>query len=154
MKNDEYFMRRALSEAQKSVKKNEIPVGAVLVAEDKILSRAHNETIARNDPTAHAEIVAIRKACRKRDNYRLPDCDLYITLEPCAMCLGALVQARIRRLIYGAVDPKAGAVESIMNFPFEKTNHKMDIKGGVLAEECGKILHDFFKDKRKQAKRE
>jgi len=154
MKNDEYFMQRALSEAEKSAKKNEIPVGAVLVAEDKILSRAHNETIARNDPTAHAEIVAIRKACRKRDNYRLPDCDLYITLEPCAMCLGALVQARIRRLIYGALDPKAGAVESIMNFPFEKTNHMMDIKGGVLAEECGKILQDFFKDKRKQAKRE
>ncbi|UCC41721.1 MAG: tRNA adenosine(34) deaminase TadA [Candidatus Aminicenantes bacterium] len=154
MKNDEYFMRKALAEAEKSIRKNEIPVGAVLVAEDKILSSAHNETVVRNDPTAHAEIVTIRKACRKRNNYRLPDCDLYITLEPCAMCLGAMVQTRIRRLIYGALDPKAGAVESIMRFPFDKTNHKPDINGGVLAEECGKILKNFFKDKRKQAKRE
>jgi len=154
MKNDEYFMQRALTEAEKSMKKNEIPVGAVLVAEDKILSRAHNETISRNDPTAHAEIVALRKACRERNNYRLPDCDLYTTLEPCAMCLGAVVQARIRRLVYGARDPKTGAVESTMNFPFEEMNHKVEIKGGVLAEECGKILQDFFKDKRRQTKKE
>jgi tRNA(adenine34) deaminase len=144
MKNDEYFMQKALAEAEKSMKKNEIPVGAVLVAEGQILSRAHNETVSQNDPSAHAEIVALRKACRVRNNYRLPDCDLFSTLEPCAMCLGAMVQARIRRLVYGALDPKAGAVESIMNFPFDKTNHKMDIKGGVLAEECSKILKDFF----------
>jgi tRNA(adenine34) deaminase len=148
MKDDEYFMQKALVEAEKSMKKNEIPVGAVLVAEGQILSRAHNEAILRNDPSAHAEIVALRKACRARNNYRLPDCDLFTTLEPCAMCLGAMVQARIRRLVYGTLDPKAGAVVSIMNFPFEKTNHKMDIKGGVLAEECSKILKDFFIKKR------
>ncbi len=148
MKNDEFFMRQALAEAEESMKKTEIPVGAVLVFKDKILSRAHNEAISKNDPTAHSEIVAIRKACRRKRNYRLPDCELYVTLEPCAMCLGAVVQARIRRLVFGAYDPKGGAVESIMMFPFEKLNHKVEIEGGVLAEECGKILKDFFMERR------
>ena len=148
MKNDEFFMRQALAEAEESMKKTEIPVGAVLVFKDKILSRAHNEAISKNDPTAHSEIVAIRKACQKKKNYRLPDCELYVTLEPCAMCLGAVVQARIRRLVFGAYDPKGGAVESIMMFPFEKLNHKVEIEGGVLAEECGKILKDFFMERR------
>ncbi len=148
MKNDEYFMRQALAEAEESMKKTEIPVGAVLVFKDKILSRAHNEAISKNDPTAHSEIVAIRKACQRKRNYRLPDCELYVTLEPCAMCLGAVVQARIRRLVFGAYDPKGGAVESIMMFPFEKLNHKVEIEGGVLAEECGKILKDFFMERR------
>jgi len=148
MKNDEYFMRQALAEAEESMKKTEIPVGAVLVFKDEILSRAHNEAISKNDPTAHSEIVAIRKACQRKRNYRLPDCELYVTLEPCAMCLGAVVQARIRRLVFGAYDPKGGAVESIMMFPFEKLNHKVEIEGGVLAEECGKILKDFFMERR------
>ena len=148
MKNDEFFMRQALAEAEESMKKTEIPVGAVLVFKDKILSRAHNEAISKNDPTAHSEIVAIRKACQRKRNYRLPDCELYVTLEPCAMCLGAVVQARIRRLVFGAYDPKGGAVESIMMFPFEKLNHKVEIEGGVLAEECGKILKDFFTERR------
>ncbi len=148
MKNDEFFMRQALAEAEESMKKTEIPVGAVLVFKDKILSRAHNEAISKNDPTAHSEIVAIRKACQRKRNYRLPDCELYVTLEPCAMCLGAVVQARIRRLVFGAYDPKGGAVESIMMFPFEKLNHKVEIEGGVLAEECGKILKDFFMERR------
>lgn len=149
MKDDEFFIRQTLVEAEKSLKMGEVPVGALLVSENKILSRAHNQPISKNDPTAHAEIVAIRKACQKRKNYRLQDCDLYVTLEPCAMCLGAAVQARIRRLIFGAYDPKSGAVESIMSFPFEKTNHMIEIKGGVMAEECGKLLRDFFKDRRK-----
>ncbi len=148
MKNDEFFMRQALAEAEESMKKTEIPVGAVLVFKDKILSRAHNEAISKNDPTAHSEIVAIRKACQRKRNYRLSDCELYVTLEPCAMCLGAVVQARIRRLVFGAYDPKGGAVESIMMFPFEKLNHKVEIEGGVLAEECGKILKDFFMERR------
>jgi tRNA(adenine34) deaminase len=147
-KNDEYFMRRALWEAEKAAKRGDVPVGAVIVGAGKILSRGHNEPIRRNDPTAHAEISAIRKACRKVGNYRLPDCDLYVTLEPCAMCLGAAIQARIKSLVFGASDPKAGAVVSIMRFPLEKTNHKVDVRGGVLAGECGLILKDFFRSKR------
>jgi len=152
MDDDEFFMRQALAEAQKSLKKEEVPVGAVLVLKDEVVSRAHNEPIARNDPTAHAEISALRKAGFKLGNYRLPACDLYVTVEPCAMCLGALVQARVRRLIFGAHDPKSGAVESIMKFPLERMNHRLEIVGGVLAAECGKILRDFFKKKRRSKK--
>ncbi len=148
MIDDEFFMGKALAEAEKSLEKIEVPVGAVLVSENKILGRGHNEPVLRNDPTAHAEITAIRKACLKKKNYRLPDCELFVTLEPCAMCLSALVHARVNRLVFGAYDPKAGAVESMMKFPFEKTNHRIEIKGGVLADECGKILKDFFQKKR------
>ena len=152
MIDDEFFMRKALEEAEKSLKKKEVPVGAVLVLGNKILSRGHNEPILRNDPSAHAEITAIRKACLKKKNYRLPGCELYVTLEPCAMCLSAAVHARVKRLVFGAYDPKAGAVESMMKFPFEKTNHRIEIKGGVLADECGKILKDFFQKKRRSEK--
>ncbi len=148
MIDDEFFMGKALAEAEKSLEKKEVPVGAVLVSGNKILGRGHNEPILRNDPTAHAEITAIRKACLKRKNYRLPDCELFVTLEPCAMCLSALVHARVKRLVFGAYDPKAGAVESMMKFPFEKTNHRIEIRGGVLADECGKVLKDFFQKKR------
>ncbi len=148
MIDDEFFMGKALAEAEKSLEKKEVPVGAVLVSRNKILGRGHNEPILRNDPTAHAEITAIRKACLKEKNYRLPDCELFVTLEPCAMCLSALVHARVKRLVFGAYDPKAGAVESTMKFPFEKTNHRIEIRGGVLADECGKILKDFFLKKR------
>ncbi len=147
-KKDEYFMRRALWEAYEAAKKGEVPVGAVIVAGGKIISRGHNEPIRRNDPTAHAEINALRKACRKAGNYRLQNCDLYVTLEPCAMCLGAVIQARIRSLVFGASDPKAGAVVSIMRFPLEKINHKMNVRGGVLAGECGQALKNFFSSKR------
>ncbi|MCJ7579205.1 MAG: tRNA adenosine(34) deaminase TadA [Candidatus Aminicenantes bacterium] len=148
MKNDEYFMQQALLEAALAKEKGEVPVGAVLVADKKILTRGYNSAIEKNDPTSHAEIVAIRRACEMRSNYRIPDCELYVTLEPCAMCLGAAVQARIRRLVFGAYDPKAGAAKSIMHFPFDRTNHHIEIRGGLLAEECGQILKDFFKDKR------
>lgn len=145
---DEFFMRKALEQAEKSLNRGEVPVGAVVVSAEEILSQAHNESIARNDPTAHAEIVAIRQACQKRRNYRLLDCDLYVTLEPCPMCLGAMVHARIRRLVFGALDPKSGAVESVMLFPFDQTNHRVEVKGGVLAQECGKMLKEFFQQKR------
>jgi tRNA(adenine34) deaminase len=145
---DEIFMRQALDEAIKSSRRGEVPVGAVVIRENQILSRGHNMPVTKKDSTAHAEIVAIREACRKVKSYRLPDCDLYVTLEPCTMCLGAVVQARIRRLVFGALDPKSGAVESIMNFPFEKTNHRVEIVGGVLTEECGQILKEFFQDRR------
>ena len=148
MIDDEFFMGKALAEAEKSLEKKEVPVGAVLVSGNKILGRGHNEPILRNDPTAHAEITAIRKACLKRENYRLPGYELYVTLEPCAMCLSAAVHARVKRLVFGASDTKAGAVESMMKFPFEKMNHRIEIKGGVLADECGKILKGFFLKKR------
>lgn len=146
--NDETYLRQALEEARRSLRTGEVPVGAVVVSDGKILSQAHNETISSQDPTAHAEIVAIRRACLIRNNHRLPGCDLYVTLEPCPMCLGALVQARIKRLVFGAHDPKGGAVESIMKFPFDRTNHRVDVTGGILEEECSQILEDFFKNKR------
>ncbi len=148
MKSEEFFMRQALAEAQKSLKKEEVPVGAVLVFEKEIVSRAHNEPIAQSDPTAHAEIAAIRKAGLKKKNYRLAGCDLYVTLEPCAKCLSAAVHARIRKLVFGAPDPKGGAVESVMKFPLEKMNHEIEVIGGVLADECSQILRDFFRKKR------
>jgi len=148
MRDDEFFMRQALVEANKSLGKGEMPVGAVIISGNKVISCAFNKPIGRNDPTAHAEIIALRKACLKRRNYRLPDCDLYVTLEPCVMCIGAAVHARIRRLVFGAYDPKSGAVESVMNFPFEKMNHRIKTKGGVLADECSRILKDFFLKKR------
>ena len=147
-RDDEFYMRQALEEAEKSLKIGEVPVGAVIVSDGIILCRSHNESISKNDPTAHAEIAAIREASQKKKNYRLPDCDIYVTLEPCTMCVGAVVQSRLRRLIFGAHDPKGGAVESIMKFPFEKMNHRPEIKGGILAEECGTILVSFFQDKR------
>ncbi len=142
-------MRQALTEAEKARNKGEVPVGAVVVSDGKIVGRGHNQPLRRNDPTAHAEVMAIRKAGWATKNYRLVDCDLYVTLEPCAMCLGAAVQARIRKLVFGAEDPKAGAVRSIMRFPFARMNHRPKVKGGVLAEECGQILRDFFNPKRK-----
>jgi len=147
-RDDTYFMQLALYEAESAADKGEVPVGAVSVTTGEVLASGYNENILSCDPTAHAEIVALRKAAQLCKNHRLSDCDLYVTLEPCVMCLGALVQARIRRLIFGALDPKAGAVESILRFPFERTNHRIEIRGGILAEECGKILKDFFKEKR------
>jgi tRNA(adenine34) deaminase len=147
--DDEFFMRQALVEAKKSLSEGEVPVGAILVSGNRILSRGHNQPITKKDPTAHAEVMAIRKACLKRKEYRLADCDLYVTLEPCAMCLGAAIQARVRRLVFGAYDPKSGAVESLMEFPFDRMNHQPEIKGGVLGDDCAKILSEFFLKKRR-----
>ena len=142
-------MRLALVEAQKARLKGEVPVGAVIVDEQgRIIGRGFNQSISGHDPTAHAEIVALREAGQHRCNYRLNGVTLYVTLEPCAMCLGAMVQARIKRLVYGAPDPKGGAVSSIMEFPFDKMNHRLEIAGGLLAEECAKILQDFFRARR------
>jgi tRNA(adenine34) deaminase len=145
---DEYYMRLALYEAETAAAQGEVPVGALIVASGEVLASGFNQSIRNSDPTAHAEIMALRKAAQLRRNHRLPDCELYVTLEPCVMCLGALVQARIRRLVFGAHDPKSGAVESILRFPFERTNHRLEIISGILSEECGKILKDFFKEKR------
>ena len=148
--NDTISMNAALREAGKAAAAGEVPVGAVVVRDGRIVARGHNKPIESSDPTAHAEIVALRKAARKAGNYRLPDCDLYVTVEPCAMCLGALVQARVQRLVFGALDPKAGAVSSIMTFPFEQANHRPEIVGGILADECAKLLRDFFRARRKK----
>ena len=148
--NDTIFMKAALREAGKAAATGEVPVGAVVVRDGRIVARGHNKPIESSDPTAHAEIVALRKAARKAGNYRLPDCDLYVTVEPCAMCVGALVQARVQRLVFGALDPKAGAVSSIMTFPFEQANHRPEIVGGILADECAKLLRDFFRARRKK----
>lgn len=148
-KDHEYFMRIALKEAYKAFNREEVPVGAVIVEKEKIISRSHNQSLSQTDPTSHAEINVIRETSRKKGNYRLLGCHLYVTLEPCPMCVGALIQARISKLIFGSYDPKAGAVESVMNFPWEMMNHRPKIQGGVLEEECAKILREFFQNKRR-----
>jgi len=148
-KDDFWFMKAAIRGAAKAGGRGEVPVGAVVVKEGTIVARGSNGPIASSDPTAHAEIVALRRAARRAGNYRLTGCDLYVTVEPCAMCLGAAVQARVRRIVYGAPDPKAGAVRSIMVFPFDKTNHRPRVRGGVLAAECGRLLTDFFRARRR-----
>lgn len=146
---DEKPMRAAIKAAAAAGAAGEVPVGAVIVREGKICARGGNRPIRTADPTAHAEIVAIRAAAKKTGNYRLTGCDLYVTVEPCAMCLGAILQARIRRLVYGAADPRAGAVKSIVRFPIHKTNHKLEIRGGVLADEGAALLRGFFRGRRK-----
>jgi tRNA(adenine34) deaminase len=148
--DDVVFMTQALREAAKAATAGEVPIGAVVVREGRVIGRGSNKPVKSSDPTAHAEIVALRQAAGKAGNYRLPDCVLYVTVEPCAMCLGAIVQARLRRLVFGALDPKAGAVSSIMKFPFERTNHRLEVLGGVLADECAKLLRDFFRARRKK----
>ena len=145
---DVRFMRLALAQAGQAAIRGEVPVGAVIVQDGKIIARGYNRPISRHDPTAHAEIVAIRLAAIKAGNYRLTGCDLYVTVEPCAMCLGAILNARIRRLIYGADDPKAGAVRSIVRFPIEKTNHRLEIVSGVLADDAAALLRSFFRARR------
>jgi tRNA(adenine34) deaminase len=142
-------MRRALAEAQRAAGEQEVPVGAVVVRERRVLSRAHNRPRHLNDPTAHAEILALRRAARKLGNYRLAGCDLYVTIEPCAMCAGAIIQARLRRLVFGASDPKAGAGGSaltVLNHP--KLNHQLEVVPGVLAADCARVLRGFFHARR------
>lgn len=140
------FMQEAYKEALKAYGKDEVPIGAVIVKDSKIIARAHNERESRNDATLHAEISAIKKACRKLGTWRLNDCDMYVTLEPCVMCAGALIQARIRTLFIGAEDPKAGAVGSVIDVTgVEKFNHKINIVYGIMEEESSLILKQFFK---------
>jgi len=143
------YLRAAIAEAQDAEANGEVPVGAVVVHENRIIGRGQNRVLRESDPTAHAEIVALREAGRVLNNYRLEDCTLYATLEPCAMCAGAILQARIARLVYAAPDPKAGAcgsVLSVLNHP--QLNHKLDLFPGLLAEECGTLLTNFFRKRR------
>jgi len=149
LKEDEKFMGLAFQEAYKSKVKNEVPVGAIIVMKDKIISQAHNLPITQNDSTAHAEINAIRSASKNLGNYRLTGTTLYVTLEPCAMCYGAIVHARISRLVFGAYDPKTGVCGSSIKLHDQACfNHTPEIIGGVLEEDCSLILKDFFKEKR------
>ena len=143
------YLRAAIAEAQAAEANGEVPVGAVVVHENKIIGRGQNRVLRDSDPTAHAEIVALREAGLALKNYRLEDCTLYATLEPCAMCAGAILHARLSRLVYAAPDPKAGAcgsVLSVMNHP--QLNHRVEVEPGLLAEECGPMLSNFFLERR------
>ncbi|MBI5328918.1 MAG: tRNA adenosine(34) deaminase TadA [Deltaproteobacteria bacterium] len=147
---DAYFMIEALKEAQKAVKKGEVPIGAVIVCDDKIIARGHNLKESAADPTSHAEIIAIRKASKKLGKWRLLNATIYVTLEPCLMCMGALIQARVSRLVFGSYDPKAGACGSVYDVSNDKRlNHRIAVTTGVMAGECEKILKDFFRDLRR-----
>ena len=143
--SDEGWMADALALAHAAAARGEVPVGAVVVKDGAIVGRGGNATIAGNDPTAHAEIMALRDAGRALGNYRLPGCDLYVTIEPCAMCAGAILHARIERLVFGANDPKAGACGSVVDlFALQRLTHHAPVTGGMLAGECGRLLSDFF----------
>jgi tRNA(adenine34) deaminase len=148
--NDEYFMREAMSLARSAECLGEVPVGAVLVLDGEIVGRGFNSPIGASDPTAHAEIAALRDAARRLGNYRLPGSTLYVTLEPCAMCAGAIMHARVARVVYGARDPKTGVHGSVVDlFAVERLNHHAEVVGGVLAEECGTMLSGFFAARRR-----
>ena len=145
-------MKAALKEAEKAAQKGEVPVGAVVVRNEKIISRGHNLTEKKQSALVHAEMMAISKATQKSKSWRLNDCDLYVTLEPCGMCAGAIVLSRVRNLFYGTSDPKAGVVESIAQaLDNPKLNHRVKVTGGILKEECSKVLSDFFKQLRRNA---
>jgi tRNA(adenine34) deaminase len=147
--SDETFMREALALAAQAAAAGEVPVGAVVVRDGRIIGRGYNRPITSSDPTAHAEIVALREAAAAERNYRLPGCELYVTLEPCAMCVGAMVHARIARVLYGAADHKTGACGGIVDLPaIAHWNHHGVFTGGILAAECGETLRRFFAERR------
>ena len=148
--SDEVWMEEALRAARRALEAGEIPVGAVVVCDGTIVGRGRNRNIADSDPTAHAEIIALREAGVNIGNHRLGGCELFATIEPCAMCAGALVHARIQRLVYGADDPKAGAVRSVMQvFNHPQLNHRVDVRSGVLAGRSAELLQEFFRQRRK-----
>ena len=146
---DEILMRAALAEARAAAEAGEVPIGAVAVIDGTIVGRGQNRVLRDVDPTAHAEIVAMRAAARAIQNYRLVDCELYVTLEPCAMCAGAMMHARLSRLVYGAADPKAGAAGSVLEvLNHSRLNHQINVTAGVLAEQCAELLREFFRERR------
>ncbi|MCX5686787.1 MAG: tRNA adenosine(34) deaminase TadA [Candidatus Omnitrophica bacterium] len=149
MKIDQAYMSEALKEAGKAFEIDEVPVGAVIVHKGRIIGRAHNQIKLLKDPTAHAEIIAITQAAAYFSNERLPDTTIYVTIEPCAMCAGALVLARVKRLVFGAADPKAGAFGSVLDINKKRLNHKIAVTKGVSQEECSALIKEFFKKKRK-----
>ena len=141
---DEFFMKEALKQAKKAYDINEVPIGCVITLDDKIIARGYNKREKDNLSTNHAEIITINKACKKLNSWRLEDCTLYVTLEPCVMCAGAIIQSRIKRVVYGAVDYRFGAHQSITNLFDIQLNHKVEVESGILQEECSKIITDFF----------
>jgi tRNA(adenine34) deaminase len=146
---DVWFMRLALREARRALAHDDVPIGAVLARSGEVLAAAHNERELRSDPTAHAEILALREAARALGSWRLLDCALYVTLEPCAMCAGAIVLARVPRVVFGATDPKAGAAGSVLDVLSEpRLNHRPEVLSGVLAPDCGQLLSGFFASRR------
>ena len=153
MEQKEYFMKEALLEARKAYKKLEIPVGAIIVKDGEIIARAHNVKEEKKDTTKHAEILAIQRASKKLDTWRLNDCEMYVTLEPCPMCAGAIIQSRLKKVYIGTMDEKTGACGSVLNLLEDyKFNHKVDIEYVVCKKECENILKDFFKNLRKNKK--
>jgi len=152
--NDLELMREALAEASHAAARDEVPVGAVLVLDGKIIGRGHNQPIASIDPTAHAEIVAMREAARNLGAYRLPSADLYVTLEPCVMCVGAAIHARLASIRYGARDEKAGALGSIYDIGRDgRLNHRIEVIGGIMEKECAAMLREFFQQRRARGRR-
>jgi tRNA(adenine34) deaminase len=146
---DEYFMRLALREAERALEHDDVPIGAVIVREGEVIGSGHNEREERTDPTAHAELIALREAARSLQSWRVLDAIMYVTLEPCAMCAGAIVLARLPRVIYGAADPKAGAAGSVLDVLAEpRLNHNPQVDGGLLADECAALLRGFFAPRR------
>jgi tRNA(adenine34) deaminase len=146
---DAYFMRLALREAERALEHDDVPIGAVVVRDGEVLAMAHNERELRQDPTAHAEAIALREAARASGSWRVLDAVMYVTLEPCAMCAGAIVLARLPRLVYGTEDPKAGACGSVLDVIAEpRLNHRPEVAGGLLARECGELLSGFFNSRR------
>lgn len=151
---NEKYMKLAIKEAMKARDIDEVPIGAIIVKDDKVIARAHNLREKKQQATAHAEILAIEKACKKLGTWRLEDCILYVTLEPCAMCTGATILSRIKHVVFGAKDPKGGCIESCIEmYKQQGFNHYPTYESGILEEECSKILSDFFKEKRKQKRR-
>ena len=152
---DIFWMQHALELAKRAESEGEVPVGAIVVLNEEVIGEGWNRPIIDNDPTAHAEIMALRSAAQKINNYRLLDTTLYVTLEPCIMCTGAIIHSRVKRVVDGATDPKAGAVNSAFTIlGTDCLNHKVDVNSGMLAEECGHVLTEFFRNKRKEKKRE
>jgi tRNA(adenine34) deaminase len=146
---DRQFMQQALDQAKLAALAGEVPVGAVLVRDGQVISTGFNQPISNSDPSAHAEMMALRAAALGESNYRLPGTTLYVTLEPCTMCAGAMLHARVERVVFGATDPKTGAAGSVLNVFLEKQiNHQTQVEGGIMGEECGQILRDFFKGRR------
>jgi tRNA(adenine34) deaminase len=151
---DLWFMQMAIAEAQAAEQEGEVPVGAVVVLEDRVIAAAHNQREQLNDPTAHAEMIAITQAASSLSSWRLENCRLYVTLEPCPMCAGAILQSRVPQLVYGAPDPKAGAVDSLFRLLDDpRLNHRTEVISGVLGDRCGKMLSDFFKRQRQLGKK-
>ena len=154
MEQKEHYMKQALKEAEKAYKKLEVPVGAVIVKDGKIIARAHNQKETRTDTTKHAEILAIQKASKKLNSWRLENCEMYVTLEPCSMCAGALIQSRIKKVYIGTMDYKTGACGSVLNLLKDfKFNHIVEVEDGVMQQECEEILKNFFKELRKSKKK-